>query len=234
MKKRSLRILFAVALLSLGFTSCEVLNQIAGMANLVNCKYALNNVTDVCVAGVSVKNVSNGNITASDLLKLTAALSQKKVPITMNVNVDVTNPTANSASLTAMDWVCEIDGLQLATGTSTRAYTITPNATTKVSLPVAADAYSLFSSLEQDALKNFISSFKSNGTNDKLAIAIRPSVKVGEVSIPSPGYINIVGKCKTINSDNASSSSSSSTGNTQQQGGTQHATGTANVPNGKK
>lgn len=209
MKKHTLRILAVSLLATLVMASCSLVNQMASVANLVNCKYALNNVSDLYVAGVSVKNVTNGNITASDVLKLTAALASKKVPLTMSVNVDVSNPTETAASLTAMDWVCEIDGMQLATGTSNKAFNIAPNKTTTVALPVTADVYSVFSSKGIESLKNFVTGFKSDGTNDKIAIGIRPMLKMGEMNIPTPGYINVVGKCTTVSATNASNGGSS-------------------------
>ncbi|MCF0212168.1 MAG: hypothetical protein HUK17_04670 [Bacteroidales bacterium] len=211
MKKNKLKLLMASLLMCLSLTSCEVLNQLAGVANLANCKYALNNVTDVYVAGVSIKNVSNGNISATDVLKLTTAIASKKVPLTMNVNVNVSNPTAQQAALTTMDWICEIDGQQFATGTTTNAYTIAPQGTTAVAFPVSTDIYSLFSTNGLNSLKNFVTSFANDGTNSKIAFKIRPSISVNGVSIPSPSYINLEKKTGSSSSSTSSSSSSSST-----------------------
>jgi len=222
MKKRLLKLFVAAALLSFSFSSCEVLNQLMGVANLANCSYDLKNVSNVYVAGVSVNSITNGNITASDVLKLSSALLAKKVPITMSVNVNVNNPTAQSAQLTAMDWIAEIDGTQFATGTSTQAFTINPNSSAIVSLPVSADIYTIFSKNGIESLKNFVTSFGKDGNSSKIGIKIKPSVNVGGVNFPSPQYIDI---SKTTGTNNTTSGTSNTTN-----GGTQHASGNGNLP----
>lgn len=213
MKKNLLKLFIGLAVVSMMATSCSVLNQLMGVANLVNCSYNLKDVQNVYVAGVNVKDVTNGNISATDVLKLSAALLQKNVPLTMDVNVNVTNPTTSSAALTTMDWICEIDGKQFANGTSNKTYTINPNATTTVPLAVSTDIYSMFSKDGINALKNFVGSFQNDGTNSKVAIKIKPSVNVGGVLIPTPNYINLEKKTGSSNNNNNSNGSNGSNTN---------------------
>ena len=102
MKKRILRI-FAIVGVCTTLSACSVLSSLAdqavGLANLANCEYNLKNVSNLTVAGVNVKNLTNGNITAGDVLKLTTALVSKAVPMAMNVNIDIKNPTTTNAAL---------------------------------------------------------------------------------------------------------------------------------------
>lgn len=224
MKKRLLRLFVAMLGVSVMATSCatiqSIVNQAAQLANLANCKYTLQNVTDVTVAGVSIRNVTNGNISASDVLKLTSAITTKRVPLAMNVNVNVNNPTAQTAALTAMDWIMEIDGTQFATGTSTNAYTINPSGNTIIPLNVNTDVYSLFSNI--NSLKNFVTSFGSDGTSSKIGIKIKPSINVGGVQVPMPNYINLE---KTTGNTSSSSSTSTTTNNNNNNNGGQTPTG---------
>lgn len=221
MKKKSIfKVCLAAALLSVSVSSCDVLssvaNQLVGLANLANCEYSLKDVTNIYVAGVNVSNITNGNISTGDVVKLTTALVAKKVPVTMDFNVNIKNPSTSNASLTAMDWICEIDGKQFATGNTTRAYTITPNSTTAVPLTVSADIYSIFSQGGIEALKNFVSSFAADGTSSKVAFKIKPSVNVGGVDIPTNNYITIqknTGGNNTGSSTNTSTNSSSNNNN---------------------
>ena len=195
MKKRLTKFFVGALAFCVLLTSCEtiksVLNQAAGIANLVNCTYALKDVQNVYVAGVNVKNVANGQITAADVLKLSSALLSKKVPLSMDVNVNVTNPTATAAALSAMDWILQIDGTQFANGSATKPVTITPNATTAVAIPVSADIYSMFSQSGLDALKNFVNSFSGDGTSSKVGLKIKPKLDVNGVQVPMPDYINL-------------------------------------------
>lgn len=194
MKKRFLR-LFAVVASCLSLSACSILSsladQAAGLANLANCEYNLKNVTNLTVAGVNVKNLTNGNITASDVVKLTTALVSKAVPMAMNVNIDIKNPTEKNAALTAMDWILDIDGSQFAQGNSANKYTVTKQATTTVPLGVNTDLYSMFSKDGINSLKNFVSSFKNDGTSSKVGLRIKPLLSVGSYTVPMPNYIKV-------------------------------------------
>ncbi len=183
---------------SILLSSCDIINQlasdIAGVANLRNCKFALKNVNNVSVAGVNVKNLTSGNLSATDIVKLVAAYQSKKVPLSMNMNVGITNPTQQQASMTALDWILAIDGTDIANGANNRKYTIVPNATTTVPLGVNTDLGELFSKKGLDALKNFASSFSSNGTSSKVGIRVRPSMNVGSQQVSFPDYIKLEAK----------------------------------------
>ena len=194
MKKRFIRF-FAVAAVCTSLTACDLLtntlNQAASLANLANCEYNLKNVSNLQIAGVNVKNLTNGNITANDVLKLTSALVSKNVPMDMNVNIDIKNPTDNNAALTAMDWILDIDNSQFAQGKSANKYTVTKQKTTTVPLGVNTDLYSMFSKDGINSLKNFVSSFKSDGTSSKVGLRIKPSLNVGTYVVPMPNYIKV-------------------------------------------
>lgn len=194
MNKRFVR-LIVVCAACVTLSACAAFNtfldQAAGLANLANCEYNLKNVSNLTVAGVNVKNITNGNITAADVLKLTSALVSKAVPMAMDVNIDIKNPTENNAALTAMDWILDIDGSQFAQGNSSKSYTVTKKATTTVPLGVNTDLYSMFSKDGINSLKNFVSSFKSDGTSSKVGLRIKPLLNVGSYTVPMPNYIKV-------------------------------------------
>lgn len=201
MKKRFLR-LFAVVAACTTLSACSVLsslaNQAAGLANLANCEYNLKNISNLTVAGVNVKNLTNGNINASDVLKLSSALLSKAIPMAMDVNIDVKNPTDRNAAMTAMDWILDIDGSQFAQGNSTKNITINKLATTTVPLGVNTDLYSMFSKDGLNSLKNFVSSFKNDGTSSKVGLRIKPSLSVGSYTVPMPNYIKVEKKTGNV------------------------------------
>lgn len=191
-QKAYLTILLAGGLV---FASCDILtqltSQLTSVANLANCDFSLKNVSNVSVAGVNVKNLTSGNLSATDIVKLVAAYQSKQVPLSMDLNVNVKNPTQQQASLTAMDWILAIDGKDVANGASSRNYTIKPSTTTTVPLGVNTDLGQLFSSEGVEALKNFASSFTSDGTSSKVGLRVRPSLSVGTTQVPFPNYINL-------------------------------------------
>ena len=176
-------------------TSCDIfdslVSQATSVANLANCDFSLKNVNNVSVAGINVKNVANGKLSATDVVKLVAAYQSKKVPLEMDVNVNVKNPTKQQAAMTALDWVLALDGTDIANGVSNKSYTIRPNATTTVALPVSTDLSEVFSSKGTEALKNFAQSFTSDGVSSKVGLRVKPRLSVGTVQVPFPNYIKL-------------------------------------------
>ena len=93
------------------FVSCDIWSQIEQTAALQNCKFSLKNVQDVAIAGVKIKNLKN--LSASDIVKLTAAIASKKIPLDLNVNVGIQNPSQQKAAINGLDWICAIDGYEV-------------------------------------------------------------------------------------------------------------------------
>lgn len=195
-------------------------DQIKGLANLANCEYSLKSVSHVAVAGVDVMKVAGGDISVADVAKLGLAITTKTVPVSMNLNVGIKNPTETQASLSAMDWAVNIQGTEVVNGATNRAYTVSPKKTSTVPLGISTDVYRLFSKDGVESLTTFAKSFNSDGTSSKVAIKIRPSLQVGSQVLKTPNYITIqknIGK-KATNTTTASASkpttSSSKTGTT--------------------
>ncbi len=207
MKKITLALAVAGSIL---LSSCDILtevaNQFSSVANLTNCEFALKNVSNVSVAGVNVKNLTKGQLSATDVVKLVAAYQTKQVPLAMNVNVDVTNPTTQQAAMTALDWILAIDGKDLVNGVNNNSYTIRPSATTTVPLPVNADLGQLFSKEGLDALKTFASSFTNDGISSKVGLRVKPSISVGTAQVPFPDYIKLEKKTGTATSSSTNTS----------------------------
>lgn len=212
MKKITLALVLAGSIL---LSSCDILTQVASqfssVANLANCEFALKNVSNVSVAGVNVKNLTNGNLSATDIVKLVAAYQSKQVPLNLDVNVNVKNPTKTQAAMTALDWILAIDGSDMANGVSSKNYTIKPSTTTTVPLPVSTDLGKLFSQKGLDALKNFASSFTSEGISSKVGLRVRPSLSVGTTQVPFPNYITLEKKTGTSTTTNSTTTPTSNT-----------------------
>lgn len=180
------------------FVSCgelsSVASQLAGVANLVNCEYSLKNISNISVAGVNLKQVTKGNVTVADAARLLYAITNKTVPLSMDVNVNVKNPTQNKANVTAMAWALDIENKQIANGNNNMAYVIEPKKTTVVPLNVGTDIYSVFANGGVEALKNFAGSFGNDGKSSRLDLRIKPSINIAGRNISTPNYINITKK----------------------------------------
>lgn len=174
--------------------SCSLLQNFLGqaqaIANLANCEYTLTNVNNVSVAGVNLKKITNGQVGATDVIKLTAALVNKSLPLSMDVNVKVKNPTNYDARLANMDWALDIEKQQIATGLVNQNRNIGAKSTTTVPLAVGTDVYSLFSKNGIESVKKFAGSFKNDGTSSKVALRIRPHVTIANMDMPT-SYITL-------------------------------------------
>ena len=212
--KKSL-IIVAVAS-SLALTSCTFLdnlaNNLSSIANLANCEYSLQNVSNVSVAGVNVRNIASGQISATDVVMLASAITSKKVPLALNVNIGVKTPTDRNALLTTMDWALDIAAKEFATGSTNQNYNINAKKTTTVPLGVSTDLYQLFSSTGVEALKTFASSFSKDGTSSQLGLRVRPAISVAGQTIKSPSYIQIMSPSTSSTTSSTSTSTPSTTG----------------------
>ena len=192
MKKKIIAVALCACLLMCA--SCSLLQGILGqaqaIANLANCEYTLTNVNNVSVAGVNLKKITNGQVGATDVVKLTAALVSKSLPLSMDVNVKVKNPTDYDARLATMDWALDIEKQQFATGLVNQNRTISAKQSTTVPLAVGTDIYSLFSKNGIESVKKFAGSFKNDGTSSKVALQIRPHVTVAGMDMPT-SYITL-------------------------------------------
>ena len=188
MKKIIFTILISSCLL---FTSCKVFNQIKEVANLANCEYTLKNVSNLSVAGVNLQKVAKQGISMSDISKLASAFISKDVPLTMNVNVNVANPTAQNAALTAMHWVMEIENTEFASGVNNKVYQIKAGKNTIIPLAVKTDVYSVFSERGLESLKSFVKSFSGDGTSSQVKLKVKPSLNVAGIEFTSPTYIKL-------------------------------------------
>lgn len=222
---------FILALVcSVTFTSCTVLQQLSQqmseMETLTKCQFNLDNISDLTIAGVKLSNVTNGNISILDAASLAKAIVTKSIPLDMNVNIDITNPTMKAAAMSTMDWICEINGKEIVNGVNTDKYTIDANSTAKVPLKVATDIYSLFSDGGLDALKNFVKTLAGDGTDSNIALKIKPSLNIGSTTWQYPDFFTIEKKVSgTSSTTPASTGTQSNTGN----GGTTPPAG--NTPN---
>ena len=221
MKKTLIIVTVASSLL---FASCTFLdnlaNNLSSIANLVNCEYTLQNVSNVSVAGVNVRNVASGQISATDVVMLASAITSEQVPLALNVNIDVKNPTDRSALLTMMDWALDVASNEFATGATNQNYTINAKNTTMVPLGVSTDLYRLFSNEGINSLKTFASSFNNEGKSSQLGLRIRPSLGVGIQMIKTPNYITIMKPTTSTTTTTTGTNNTNNTVNTGNNGNT--------------
>ena len=172
------------------FVSCDVWTQIEQTAALQNCKFSLKNVQEVSIAGVKIKDLKN--LTTADVVKLSTAILNKNIPLSMNVNVGIQNPSQQTAAINELDWICAIDGKDFVSGIIKNKYSIPAKSNITMPIAINTDIYKLFSSGNIEPLKNFVNSFsKNDATSSRVAIKVKPSVYIGQQKMQLPNYITL-------------------------------------------
>ncbi len=187
--KKTLIILFV----TMGLASCDVLNQVAQMANLVNCTFDFNSVNQIQMLGVNLsKGMSKTDLNATQLLSLADAIMRKQLPVTFNVNVDVKNPNSIAAAMTKMDYILTLNGKQVVSTTMNNGINVPANSSSVVSIPITTDLFQLFSGESADAIVNL--AFKLAGASSNpvnVGLKVKPYINIGNQQLAYPDFISM-------------------------------------------
>ncbi len=190
MKKSFLLFLLPV----LFFTSCDILEQVAQVAALKECEFNLDNVSNIQVLGIRMDNKNElSDFSFSDLAKLTSAISGGALPLEMDLNVKVSNPNTQIASMTRMDWQVYLDNVHMVNGLVSDRISIEPNGGSAiVPFRAALDINDLLSGEGLDAVVNLVMNLTGNSSEkSRLKLKVKPSVSVAGRSLDYPGYISV-------------------------------------------
>lgn len=192
--KKTLIILFV----AMGLASCDVLTQVAQMANFANCTFNFNNVNNIQMLGVNLsKGMTKESLNISQGLALVNAIANKTLPVTFNVNLDVKNPNGIAASMARMDYILTLNGKQVISTTMNQAINVPANASNVISIPISTDLFQLFSGESADAIVNL--AFKLAGASSNpvnVGIKVKPYISIGSQQLAYPDYITMN---KTLN-----------------------------------
>lgn len=187
--KRTLIILFVTA----GLASCDVLTQVAQMANFANCTFDFNSVNHIEMLGINLsKGMSRESLNISQGLALVNAISNRSLPVTFNVNLDVSNPNSIAASMAKMDYILTLNGKQVVSTTMSNSVNVPAKSNSMVTIPVTTDLFQLFSGESADAIVNL--AFKLAGASSNpvnVGLQVKPYITVGNQQLAYPNYITL-------------------------------------------
>jgi len=178
---------------TLGLASCDVMNQVAQMANFANCNFNFNSVNQIQMLGVNLsKGMTKQDLNVGQLLSLTNALMNRSLPVSFNVNVDVKNPNPIAASMTKMDYIVSLNGKEVINTTMNNSVNVPANSTSMVSIPITTDLFQLFSNESADAIVNL--AFKLAGASSdpvNVELKVKPYININGQQLPYPNYITL-------------------------------------------
>jgi hypothetical protein len=187
--KKTLIILFV----TMGLASCDVLTQVAQMANFANCTFDFNSVNNIQMLGVNLnKGMSKTDLNATQLLSLANAIMNRQLPVTFNVNLDVKNPNSIAASMAKMDYIVTLNGKEVISTTLNNSVNVPANSSNVVSIPITTDLFQLFSGESADAIVNL--AFKLAGASSdpvNVGLKVKPYITVGSQQLAYPNYISL-------------------------------------------
>lgn len=180
-----------VLLVMLGLASCDVLNQVAQVANFANCKFNFDSVNQIQMLGINLsKGMSKSDLNITQLASLTNAIISRRLPVTFNVNVGVNNPNTIAASMAKMDYILSLNGKEVISTTLNKSISVPANGNSVVSIPITTDLFQLFSGESADAIVNL--AFKLAGaTSDpvNVGLKVKPYISINGQQLAYPDYL---------------------------------------------
>ena len=184
---------FIILFVMMGLTSCEVLDQVAQMANFANCTFNFNSVDQIQMLGVNLsRGMSKTDLNATQLLSLANAIMKRQLPVTFNVNVDVKNPNTIAAAMSKMDYIISLNGKQVISTTMNNSINVPANSSSVVTIPITTDLFQLFSSESADAIVNL--AFKLAGASSdpvNVGLQVKPYISINGQQLAYPDYITM-------------------------------------------
>ena len=184
---------FIILFVALGLSSCDLLTQVAQMANFANCTFDFNSINKIQMLGVNLsKGMTKDDLNATQLLNLANALMKRELPVTFNVNLDVENPNAIAAAMSKMDYIVSLNGKQVISTTMNNSINVPAKSKNTITIPVTTDLFQLFSGESADAILNL--AFKLAGASSdpvKLGLQVKPYITINNQQLSYPNYITI-------------------------------------------
>ena len=192
--KRTLIVLFV----TMGLASCDVLTQVAQMANFANCTFNFNSVNQIQMLGINLsKGMTKESLNITQGLALINAINSRSLPVTVNVNLDVKNPNSIAASMAKMDYILTLNGKQVISTTMNNSVSVPAKSNSVVTIPITTDLFQLFSGESADAIVNL--AFKLAGASSNpvdVGLKVKPYISINGQQLAYPDYISMN---KTLN-----------------------------------
>ncbi|WP_443939871.1 hypothetical protein [Pedobacter sp. MW01-1-1] len=184
-----------LGLLTLGIiSSCGINKQAEQIKALEDCTYKIKNVQQVTLAGTDVKQlIAQQNINISSLPGVALGFLRKDIPLSANLNLEITNPSAKLAAINQLEYKILVNNSDLAAGTIDQNVSIPQGQTVIVPVRMTSNIYNLLNngSLLNDIMKAAQKGGQKTESLGLLTIKIKPTFMFGKTPFTYPGYITI-------------------------------------------
>ncbi len=182
-----------ILILSITCGSCEVLQQATELTSFVQCKFKLNNIENLKVAGVDIQGIKSvSDLDIFDAAKLTAALSSNEFPLSFILNIQVKNPNQKQAAMNRLNWQLFIDETEITEGVVTQRLEIEPNQIGNLPLQLNVNLKDVFAKESGSSLLNLAFNLVGSGNQPtNISLRAKPTILVANREVVYPGYITI-------------------------------------------
>jgi len=198
MKKTIIASLFLFAFINI---SCSVYQTLVNVSRL---KFKLGTVNNLLVDGISVQGkTSVKDFKPLEVIKLTAAIARKSLPVSFTLNVDANNPNdgtggypKTNATIKAFPWKLYIENKETISGDLGQPVSVPGTGElTVIPIQINLDLYKFFSDKGYDSIINLALAISGEkGYASKLALYAIPTVSSPLGDITYPGELKIVSK----------------------------------------
>jgi hypothetical protein len=162
---------------------------------MTQCKYEYKSISGLTLAGINLQDVNNisslNPISAANLLAV-FMFSDGSLPLNFTLNLDVTNPGAQPALLNGIDYILEIDGIEMTQGTLNHQIQIASGEKSVLPVQMSFDLKKILKGKSMESIKNLAFNFAGIGNEaSNVTIRLKPSFVIGTQTISSPSYIPV-------------------------------------------
>ena len=182
----------ALIVLVVVLSGCQTLREVA---NLRNVRFNLSGVADGTLAGVDLSRLDSfSDLSARDVLNLTAAVSSRELPLTFNAVLRAENPAENSANarLVNMDWTLFLDGRETVSGVFSDEVLLAPGQPEQLLIPIQLDLVRFFDQNLRDLVDLALAVTGQGGAPKRLQLEVLPTVNTPLGPMRYPQAIKVV------------------------------------------
>ncbi len=186
-------------LLSLSNISCSVYDTLVNISRL---KFKLGRVDNFSLNGIQISNKQKlADFSTMDVINLSAAVLQGKLPVSFTLNVEAKNPNdgtggykSTGATLKSFPWRLLVDNKETISGNiGSEVFVPGTGESTQIKLQMNLDLVQIFKDRGYESLVNLALNIGGHsGTSSKLTLYAKPVVSTVIGNISYPGELKIV------------------------------------------
>ena len=185
--RRSVR-LAVLLLICSGVAACATMQQVMALRDV---DFSLDRVAEVRLAGIDVEGVrSFSDLRLADMARLTAAVADRDLPLSLDVHVTAVNPAENTvdARLVRMDWTFFLDGRETLSGAFEDEIVLPPGEPRGVTVPVSLNLVEFIDGSAQDLVNLALALSGAGSESVEVALRASPVVQtvLGPIRYPRP------------------------------------------------